>query len=588
MKIAHRGFCLEEGLLALSPEVFTLKIDDGKLTLQDALLEFEAAHGRPDMVVIEFLGKYPWKMAQLDELLNYPVPIIAYAADSSINIYYYKYLLKFFDYVFVDQRSSVAELKKYGINAHWLALCVESRFFREPQPKPWGISFVGRVNKERLKRTNILSSLHAALPDAKDFKMAHDISFAQMQDLFAASTATLNENLFDGLTWRVFQALASGTLLLTEDGMDGLDVYFEHEKHLLCYTADTLIPLATDIVKHPDKYTQIAKNGHEICKKYHTSTVRVKELLAYVWAQNGMSFEGSCKATSAKIAKQSFFHKKYAQQHCAEDKSAEIFLNTAASIYYSMQLYADINLSTMVALKNKLPHVKDTLLSVHSLYFLANVAFGTMNLKQAKELFFKALSSLNALVQRQGELLLAKLGQEKECLELEIMGLNKLSTEITCSLALCCLTQKDYSAALKAKSAAIVSLKRFSNHKVDEIFISTHAHVNTLDENGINKLEASICFSLAQVNLCLGNVVELGYCHPAGVMTNSALLLALRAWKKTYHSRVLDFILPNVFACGVIAQVLPGLIDAVITKKVTKAQAEQIYAIAKKAHYDIV
>ncbi len=107
-----------------------------------------------------------------------------------------------------------------------------------------------------------------------------------MQDIFAASRIVLNENFFSGLTLRVLQGLASGSLVLTEADGDGVDAFFQDGTHLVCYRPHTLLRTIAEILEHPAVYGAIAAHGQELCRRLHTSEARAGSFMRHIEARD--------------------------------------------------------------------------------------------------------------------------------------------------------------------------------------------------------------------------------------------------------------------------------------------------------------
>lgn len=268
MKIAHQGPFLAEGLRELGHELFPLRLD-GQSSFDQ---QVEAVCPAPDLVIIEHMA-------------NRPIPpdigesrrrLVAYCIDSCLSEFVLCDYMRLFDKVFVDQPSSVAELKKFGIEATWLPLCVSGNYFRAAQNKEHDITFVGRLSPHRVKRGNLLRLIQ------KHFhvNIVEGVSEAEMQDIFARSKIVLNENLFSGLTLRVLQGLASGSLVLTEADGDGVSAHFTDGTHLLCFTPQNIIELIRRVLDNYSEYEGIAAAGQAACLAGHTSAARAAELLS--------------------------------------------------------------------------------------------------------------------------------------------------------------------------------------------------------------------------------------------------------------------------------------------------------------------
>lgn len=293
MNIAYDGFFLKEGLLSLGHTVIDMAPYQEK-DVTDALAELDMP---VDVVLVELFGakKLPAGLHRCQARLA------AYCIDSSINAFWLEHACKVFDDVFVDQMETVSTLRKAGIRASWLPLCAQKHEFRAPTPcKKYDISFVGVTTPQRLKRSNILN----LLMQRYSVHIRQDVDNREMIDIFSESRIVLNENLFDGLTLRVFQALASGGLLLTEARGRGTQQHFTDGRHLVCYTPQTLLPLADRILKQPEAYAPIALAGQNLCRKNHTSEARAAQMLS------------ALENNSARTARRDG-----AERHCGEAKA---------------------------------------------------------------------------------------------------------------------------------------------------------------------------------------------------------------------------------------------------------------------------
>lgn len=101
----------------------------------------------------------------------------------------------------------------------------------------------------------------------------------QLAALFAKSKIVLNENLFNGVTLRVFQGMASGAMLLTEQANNGLLELFENQRHLVAFTPETLIEKADYYLKNEKKRLSIAAAGQAEILTRHTLQHRAETLL---------------------------------------------------------------------------------------------------------------------------------------------------------------------------------------------------------------------------------------------------------------------------------------------------------------------
>lgn len=267
MKIVYAGTFLAEGLSQLGHEVLPLRLDSTR-TLNE---QVEAVCGDPDLVLIEVWGRMSLPLCMQAGTHR----LAAYCIDTPLNEFWLRHFLVLCDDIFVDQLSSVAILARHGLTAQWLPLCVREEAFAARREKEYFLTFVGRITEFRRKRKNLIRFLRTEA----DVHVVDGVSALEMRNLFSRSQVVLNENFFSGLTLRVFQALAAGSLLFTEEGGCGVDVHFRDGEHMVTYTPETILPRLAEIRKNPRQYEDIARHGQEICRRQHTSLARAESLL---------------------------------------------------------------------------------------------------------------------------------------------------------------------------------------------------------------------------------------------------------------------------------------------------------------------
>ncbi len=270
MQILYSGWFLKEGFQGAGCDLVTLQLSQER-TLNEAIQETGVS---PDFVFIELFGP----SCIPNEIYQCEYPLILYCIDSSINEFWLKPLAQCFDMVFVDQVSSVQTLQQCGVDVHWLPLCASESDFRQTASKKHFITFVGRTDEQRLKRQNLLDSISERF----ELNIVEGISKDTMLDLFSESHVVLNENFFPGLNLRFFQALASGSLLLSESKSQGVRKYFQAGTHYVAYSPANIIELLEKIQANPSQFQAIARQGQELCRNQHLSFHRAQSVLQYV------------------------------------------------------------------------------------------------------------------------------------------------------------------------------------------------------------------------------------------------------------------------------------------------------------------
>ena len=255
---------------------------DLTLAPEDCSLEKSLSHFgvEPDLILLECFGPKPF-FRGIEES---PYPLALYAVDSTINMYWLKSYAKLFDFVFVDQKKAVDSMADAGVEAFWLPLAIESSDFEGIEiTEEFDITFVGRVNPLRGKRISLLEelkrnfSLAVAGGDGNEY-----LNVREAARFHARGKMALNENLFDGVTQRIFEVMASGAMLLTEAVQDGLSELFADGAHLITFTPENLLEKVKYYLRNPAERRSIASRGRAEVLRNHSCDVRAEKLLKII------------------------------------------------------------------------------------------------------------------------------------------------------------------------------------------------------------------------------------------------------------------------------------------------------------------
>jgi hypothetical protein len=193
-----------------------------------------------------------------------------------------------------------------------------------------------------------------------------------MQTLLSRSHVVLNENLFSGLTLRVFQVLASGSLLLTEAGGQGVEKYFTHGNHLLTYSPNTLLPLVEKLQGDIAAWDHVARAGQQACLNAHQSVHRAQYVLEQVAKKHrGRSGNLGRQGKQFCEARSKYFH---ARRFGGSYKEAVNLLEGLKHLHTPVGCHAAFMLGSIHAQKGEQEKAKPLL--AHGAY--ANDCFGVI------------------------------------------------------------------------------------------------------------------------------------------------------------------------------------------------------------------
>lgn len=219
-------------------------------------------------------------------------PSVYWAIDTHLQYDWHLEKSHGFDQVFVAQRDGAEQLRRDGIeDAHWLPLACEPDLHRPIAglPKVYDIGFVGNVPFEGDPRSAFLRLIRERFP-------RHFIGNAYFDDMarvYSQSKIVFNISVRNDVNMRVFEGIACGSLLLTNDlGENGQNELFTPGKHYMTYrTQQEFIELAERYLADDEGRERIARAGQEHAYRRHTYWHRMRELLEVVAPQGRVALQ---------------------------------------------------------------------------------------------------------------------------------------------------------------------------------------------------------------------------------------------------------------------------------------------------------
>jgi hypothetical protein len=161
-------------------------------------------------------------------------PTAAYLIDTHQDLGLRLTYAPFFDEIFVAQHDDVARVRAAGYpHAQWLPLAADRSAVRDPkQARPLDVAFVGKLGDPGTSRYGVLEAVAMSFR-TNDIRRQYRPS--EMRDVYGTAKIVVNASIAGDVNMRVFEAMASGALLVTDRIANGLDQLFTEGEHYVGY-----------------------------------------------------------------------------------------------------------------------------------------------------------------------------------------------------------------------------------------------------------------------------------------------------------------------------------------------------------------
>ena len=207
-------------------------------------------------------------------------PCAFWAIDTHLDFEWYRAKAEDFDFVLAAQRDGAQRLHSEGIpSAQWLPLACDPEVHRKHDvPKRYDVCFVGNLLPGR--RAEAVQHLQKHFADVFVGRRYFD----EMAETYSASRVVFNRSVLGDVNMRVFEALACGSLLVTNELSDnGQAELFRNGEHLVTYRdLDELVEKITYYLEHEDERERIAAAGRKEVLAAHTYRHRMETILSEV------------------------------------------------------------------------------------------------------------------------------------------------------------------------------------------------------------------------------------------------------------------------------------------------------------------
>lgn len=203
-------------------------------------------------------------------------PLVYWASDTHLGYQYRLETAKKSSVVFCAQKRAVEEFERDGLpGAIWLPHAVEPQAYPRQiyASKRYDVCFVGHINSGN--RVDALDRLFKEVPNF----FYGQRTFEDAAEIYGQSKVVFNISMLDDLNMRTFEAMATGSMLLT-NWIPTIEEHFEDGKHLVLYrTPEEMVEKARYYIEHDEEREKIAAAGYEEVMAKHTFKHRLDTML---------------------------------------------------------------------------------------------------------------------------------------------------------------------------------------------------------------------------------------------------------------------------------------------------------------------
>jgi GT2 family glycosyltransferase/tetratricopeptide (TPR) repeat protein len=204
-------------------------------------------------------------------------PCAWWAIDTHLDPDWYLEKAPDFDFVFAAQRGGAELLRRAGVgSARWLPLACDPELHRRHEVEEvHDVCFVGHLFPG--PRSELVRLIERRYPRS----FVGRRFFEEMSRTYSASRIVFNRSIGDDVNMRVFEALACGSLLLTNDlHGSGQDELFRDGVHLATYRdPEEMLDKIAYYLARDDLRRRIAARGRELALAEHTYGHRMESIL---------------------------------------------------------------------------------------------------------------------------------------------------------------------------------------------------------------------------------------------------------------------------------------------------------------------
>lgn len=227
---------------------------------------------------------YLWIDSGVDDLSDIeslPCPRACYIIDTHCAFETRLAIARRFNFTFLAQKTRLDDFVRAGVpNVAWAPLACSPKLHAVgPMDRKYDVAFVGAVPDDpNDRRKKLLDAVAWQFPNSWIGKAWPE----DMARIYAQAKIVVNVSAARDINMRVFEALASGAMLITDEA-DGLEELFRDGEHLAIYRNDSDLPLLIEHYLRSDgDRKRIAKAGNALVLNEHTYRHRTRQMMLMI------------------------------------------------------------------------------------------------------------------------------------------------------------------------------------------------------------------------------------------------------------------------------------------------------------------
>jgi FkbM family methyltransferase len=221
---------------------------------------------------------------RIDDGLEYHLPsqlrpAAWWVIDTHLNLPWYLDSAPEFNWLFAAQRDAVEQFRNAGCEATWLPLACDPGIHRKHKvEKSLDVCFVGHLFDGH--RADLVALIQKRFP----ISFVGQRFFDEMAQTYSMARTVFNRSIRNDVNMRFFEALACGSLLVTNDlAENGQEDLARDGVHLATYRdRDELVDKIAFYLKKGELRERLASAGRALALEQHTYRHRMEKLLGLV------------------------------------------------------------------------------------------------------------------------------------------------------------------------------------------------------------------------------------------------------------------------------------------------------------------